>query len=394
VFVLVGALAACDAPRPANPRLWTLFDVAALYAGGADSTFRIATDAGLPGGIPLADFYDKDSATLKVRLGWAEGYQAGYVTTEVWSHFGEIWVQPAYVPVTGWTDGKPQPLTMPWKPIFSVGPESRFYSPFWQIIYVDVPPGTADGALTSARDVLDAGYTLHPGEGRLWVMGAGDKTVGPFSVGGAFLSGPQPVGGGTPVTGWLDGAEVQVLDFPATPVDWDDDKVVAEVPIYRFVLRTGDGKLYAPDMPSVLGTGPPHAHTPAPKDPTTGAVTAKYSGYWRIYTVVVPAGAHVFAPHGTALYDELAGVGVPVDDVSYAPGVADPADPADDQYVVGRVALNPSCFTGDYDPQSAACLYLDSQDEIERYVPADLIRPTDITVTCPLVSAAAQAAKP
>ena len=63
------------------------------------------------------------------------GYGAAYVVTEVWTDFDELWVQPAYVPVKGWSAGKPQPLTLPgpWEPIFSVGPGSRFYSPFWQI---------------------------------------------------------------------------------------------------------------------------------------------------------------------------------------------------------------------------------------------------------------------
>jgi hypothetical protein len=389
-IVLAAALAACDAPRPANPQLWTLFDVEALYAGGADSSHRIATDAGLPGGIPLADFYAKDATTLKVRLAWAEGYQAGYVTTELWSHFGDVWVQPAYVPVISWDNGEPQPLITPWQPIFSVGPQSRFYSPFWQIVYFDVPAGTPADAITSVRDVLDGGYPLHPAEGHIYVMGAGDKTIVPFKVGVA----EQPVGGGTSTPGWLDGAAITVLDFPAVPFAFDADNVLVEVPIYRFLFRTTSGELFAPDMPTVLGTGPAHSHTPPPLDPTTKLPTAKYSGYWRVYTVVAPPGSHVFAPHGTSLYTQLENAGVPVDDVAYDPSVVDPPDEATDQYYVGRVALNPSCFTGDYDPQDTECTYLDSQDEIERFVPADLIHPTDITVTCPVVSAVGKAATP
>jgi len=73
-----------------------------------------------------------------------DGYRSAYVTTELWAHFAEVWVQPAYVPVTGWNaDGTPVRLLGPdghWHPIFSVGPHSAFYSPFWQIVYVGGRP--------------------------------------------------------------------------------------------------------------------------------------------------------------------------------------------------------------------------------------------------------------
>ena len=53
LVLMASALAACDVPRPPSPRLWTLFDVQALYAAGADGTHAIATDAGLPGGVAI-----------------------------------------------------------------------------------------------------------------------------------------------------------------------------------------------------------------------------------------------------------------------------------------------------------------------------------------------------
>ena len=58
LVLMAGALARCDAPRPPSPALWTLFDVQALYADGADGTYAIATDAGLPGGVALGSMLD------------------------------------------------------------------------------------------------------------------------------------------------------------------------------------------------------------------------------------------------------------------------------------------------------------------------------------------------
>ena len=55
-------------------------------------------------------------------------------------------------------------------------------------------------------------------------------------------------------------------------------------------------------IPTVAGTGPPYSNTPPPfsLNPTTPAggpaFTSHYAGYWRLYTVVLPPEARVFAP--------------------------------------------------------------------------------------------------
>jgi hypothetical protein len=88
LLVLMGAVACSEAPRPPNPGLWTLLDARALYAGGASEDTALATEAGIPGGIPLGAMVGDDGVTLTVRRAFAEGYQAGYVTTEIgrWYH--------------------------------------------------------------------------------------------------------------------------------------------------------------------------------------------------------------------------------------------------------------------------------------------------------------------
>ena len=67
MLVLVGAMACSEAPRPENPGLWTLLDARALYEGGAGPDKALATEAGIPGGIPLGGMLEDDGVTLTVR---------------------------------------------------------------------------------------------------------------------------------------------------------------------------------------------------------------------------------------------------------------------------------------------------------------------------------------
>ncbi len=130
----------------------------------------MAEYSSLPGGIPLDRILD--GATLFQRPTVADTYGAHYVTTEVWAGYPQVWVQPMYVPVSGWNAGVPTVIKDAagggWKPIFSVGARSGFYSPFWQAIYFDAPAGTTADTYTSAKQVLDAGLPLHEGAG--WTM--------------------------------------------------------------------------------------------------------------------------------------------------------------------------------------------------------------------------------
>jgi hypothetical protein len=369
-LLLGGAIAACDTPRPARPQLWTIFDVQALYAQGASPDKRIATDAGLPGGVALGSMLGEDHTTLTVQPAWAEAYPAGYLTTEVWAHFDEVWAQPLYFPVSGWSGGAPQDISQ--HPIFSVGAGSLFYSPFWQMIYVQVPEGTA----TSARDIIDGRYALHPARG--WAA-----ALIPDGVGLA-----APSAGAVPGTGWLDGSERPFLKFPKAPVSIGADAVVAEVPIFHFVFVREDGSWAAPAIPAVLGTGPLYSNTP-PSIDLNDVPTGVYSAYWRVYDVVVPAGARVFAPPGSPYDQTLQAEGVKNEgptaygtDITAAPDKSVLAD------IYGRVSLDDRCFAtlAGAQPRFGDCSYLDSQKHIEDHVAKIAIIPTDVTVTCPVVT--------
>jgi hypothetical protein len=398
VVVAVG----CAQPdAPPSPAVFTLFDVKALYDEQVPDTYRIAADSSLPGGIPIGEMMRSDG-TLTVHPTWAEGYSAAYVVTEVWTDFDELWVQPAYVPVTGWTQGARNPLTMPWQPIFSVGPGSRFYSPFWQIIFVDVPDGTPPESLTSAAQVLSSGYPLYRDVGSVMVMYPGDVTFQQRTVGGYTI----PVGDVERRQGWVDGARGSYLEFPSAGLTWDDRLVIDEVPIYHFVARANDGSLVQLPIPTVAGTGPPYSNTPAPffQNPATATggpiFTSNYAGYWRLYAVVLPDNARVFAPPArqdlvTAL--EQAAPDFPRDAL-YSDEIIAASEP-DVRGSVGMVALNPGCFNGpladiELGSMGDPCRWLNSQQQIERYVDAEQIIRTNVTVTCPFVSFRGEAVAP
>lgn len=365
-IALAGVAAGCaQAPAPEAARLFTLADLEGLAASGQTA---VAARSALPGGISLDRILD--GPTLFQRPTIADGYGGHYVTTEVWVGYPQVWVQPMYVPVSGWANGAPvvvtDAVTGAWKPIFSVGPGSGFYSPFWQAIYFDAPAGTTADTYTSVKQVLDAGLPLHDAAG--WTM--------PIVPSDVALSWSLPAA--TVATGWVNGATVSALNFGKGLFSWNEaDNVVAETPLFVFVMRDATGQFVAPNFRTVAGTGPIGS---GGRPPVSVGKPALYSAYWRIYTVEVPSGAAVFAD--AALQAELAADGLPP-----APDL-DPAVLAANPGTVGWVVLNPDCFTNgmSVDPQDGNCRYFDSQAVIEARVPAAAIHATDVTVTCPFVT--------
>lgn len=341
VAAALSGLAACgQGPAPAQPWLWTVADLQALAASGQTA---VAADAGLPGGVPLARILDGEGLFQRPSL--ADRYSATYVTTEVWVGYPEVWVQPMYVPVSGWVDGHPVVLkdgdTGVWKPIFGVGAGSGFYSPFWQAVYFDAPAGATTDSFTSVKQILDAGLPLHEGAG--WTI----------PIVPASLSWNDPAARAE--TGWVDGATVTTLNFGQGLFAWDPaTDVVDEVPLFVFVARDAQGQWSVPDLRTVAGTGPVGSGGPPP---ATTAGQPLYSSYWRLYTVEIPGSAVPFP---------------------------DPADMFPDY--AGRLVTTPDCLADPNNIDPEACSYLDSQQQIERAVPRAAIHRTDVTVTCPFVT--------
>jgi hypothetical protein len=382
------ALSACSqAPAPPAARLDTVFDVEALYAGGATPDDALAPDEGLPGGFPIGNVTTGPAVApagpaLTIRPGFAEGYPITYVTTEVWSNYAQVWMQPAYVPITGFdASGAPMKLAdaAGWHPIFSVGPGSGFYSPFWQIVYFQVPVGTDPAAFTSARQVLDSGYQLTPSQGQTM----------PLVPDGTTANGQMAK------YGWIDGAKISFLNFGTATFGWDAaTNVVSEVPIYAFTLTGSDGAAHVlQSIPEVLGTSPPGSAV-APPLKINGQ--PRYSAYWRITTVVVPSTARVFAPPGTQVNQDLAAIGVMAGTSAAETSIGAAAYYAS---YVGRIAVNPGdpaagiagCFDDvnllEHDATNAStCTWLDSQEAIEANVDLSTSEATGISVTCPVIT--------
>jgi hypothetical protein len=399
VLLVACAAGACGLPpNPSRPHLLTFADLGAL-AAPMDPGATFANADGVPGGLRVRDYvtFDGTDYHLVLRNTWTEGYRSAYVTAEVWTGFDEVWVQPVYIPVTGFTNGKaillvdpakPDP-TKSWSAIFSVGPESAFYSPFWQTFYFVVPPGTGPDDFTSARKVIDSGLPLIPGPGHTMSIVPTDHIVPPTpSAPGQMVGGPA----GT-MEGYVDGKEVDFLDFGKGNFSWDADLVVEPTPLFVLVYRDDTGALQRLNVPTVAGTGPLYANRPA----NMLNAVPHYGAVWRLYTVEVPGTARIFAPPLPEFADAIADYPVGFVAPDYGANVI--AAGADDlSHWLGRVALNavksadgssPGCFSsyddidvGGTDP----CQWLDSQPAIERAVPASWIRPTDILVTCPFVS--------
>lgn len=401
---LAALASACEEQTSrSRPILLTLAD---LEAATARPDEPLLPASGVPGGLPLADYVTKEGEAFRLTLRetWTEGYRSGYVTTELWSGFDEVWVQPMYVPFTDLLDGVPVPLKGAdgkWHPIFSVGPKSAFYSPFWQLFYFRVPEGTDPAAYKSARDVIDSGAELHSARGRTIALVPGEVVLPATTT---VTPPPNVPGGdreiGTPKqgTGYLDGEPVFTIELGSENFRWDEHLVVEEIPLFVLLHRTPEGLLERLPVPTVAGTGPLYENRPIEiSDPHH----PKYGAYWRVYTVELPPTARVFAP--TPLYDAFRAQLPPALLAADAPYGADYLQLAGTDQLflddwLGRVSLGAvptdgateGCFskyaylTGD--DKTVPCRWLDSQPAIEEAVVPEAIQRTDIVVTCPFVT--------
>ena len=160
-------LAGCGLPAsPRHARLYTFTELTAL-ADSPPPSGTFAEDAGVPGGLRIADYVSVDATDpaqhdLTLRSTWTETYRSAYATGELWTGFDEVWVQPVYVAITGFDKTTGQPLKAPdmdtktWSPIFTVGAGSAFYSPFWRTFYFEVADAAEAATFTTARKVIDS----------------------------------------------------------------------------------------------------------------------------------------------------------------------------------------------------------------------------------------------
>jgi len=342
--VLAGAGAtSCDERHHVDHELWTLFDMRAAFEAG--------DTAPLGGtGVPPSAVLERDTdgvVHLKVQRAFADGQPAAFVTTEIWVSYADgIWVQPLYAQSV---DG--QMLVAGAPRIIDVGPDSSFYSPFWQVNVAVVGDVPAD-RYRSSKQLLDAASAIVPAAthtcplrpldvaGRIALPPPWDAwniSLGAIPVGEALYDDE-----GTPT-------HVGLFDFGVdlfeARVDAHRGTVVDELPM--FVFADADGTLLA-DVPRVAGAAP---------RPGAGALR-------RIYKVTLPRGAGAF--HGEAHPTVVAS------------SLSDGADALD---LEGRVALDASCFD-DAASFPGGCVWLDSQAQLESILGSASLQPTTMTATC------------
>jgi hypothetical protein len=330
-----GALGCSGRETSGRARLWTLIDVAAALdadpsatIAGVSASYLLKPSADHPGSYELAGSH-----------GFIEGRPATYMTTEVWENVDEIWVQPLYraINADGTVLDDPD-VREPW--IFGVGPNSLFYSPFWQVYGFQLPDGVNVVDVLDQRAVLDAAKKT----GGLRKMERRITPAAPSSV--------LPPGAWTEniyfdnTAAWDGTGDRRYIDFGPGRFDFDETGVLREVPIFAFRKRNADGDMVPFGTTNVGGTRPlfsgaPSISNAADAGAPTPDLNPNFGGLWRMYTVDVPDG-----------------VGLAED---------------------GRVVTNPSCLDG-----SGPCNVLDSQSAVESLgVPR--IHRTNVLLTCPLV---------
>jgi hypothetical protein len=293
-----------------------------------------------------------------------------------------------YILVTAWNDnpaganrlrdenGDPSP------PIFSIGTQSAFWSPFWQTFYVEVPVGTPSTKYTSTRQLFDDHLVMHPGPNRFASIAPNGlslpskedissaitdlaPTVAAYLTGGIDAL-ADVVKSSKPDAGWLDGVLMPFFDFGTDNFEANADQEIQDVPLFLFEKYDSDGVLKPMGVSNVGGVAPLFSHVP-------GRVSARnrpqFGALWRLHIVTLPKNARAFTKD-----DESAAI---------ANGMMATAAALDT--MVGRVALDASCFGYLATMGLTACTWLDSQRAIEDNLGEKAIQRTDLQPACPFV---------
>ena len=376
VLAALGAAACGDAKLTPGQRLWTMADLQLSSHQGTACTN--------PAGLPCNYFVDKGRDqvrdVLQLKLAFAQGKPMAYITTDFWANYDRIWLQPMYFLVTAWDKNPPEANRLkkddgvsPVGPIFSVGPASAFYSPYWQVFYVEVPAGTPPRKYTSARQLFDDGLVVHPASNRFASIGPASVSL-PLAEDMTFLYADlesylapgttlaSVVTSSQSLTGWLDGAAVSYVDFGTENFAADANRVVEDVPLFLFMAPQADGTFAPLGAPNVGGVAPLFSRLPGQVSPTH---RPHFGALWRLHFVNLPATAAMFS----------------VDDASQL--IAAGGDAAALGLKVRRVALDGACF--DTLDAFAGCVWLDSQAAIEETLGAGAITRTALQPACPFV---------
>lgn len=394
---LAATLAGCeDHEEPAPAALVTLATLQGAWDQGETMNFGAGLDQVFSKGFPPVYFL-RGRSEIRLAPAYTEGTASAYMTTDIWVNFPLVWAQPMYVFVKAWDAGPAGAHVLAGvPPVFSVGPKSAFYSPFWRVYYVVVDPATPPDRYRTVKQILDAELPLFPGPGKLATfVPAG--LVPQADSDGFQLPGLRPVPGpdGSPQPristpkrkqGWIDGVATPVdfLDFGNDRFEWNDRYEVAEAPLFFFFLKDPSGAwVPVTNVPRVGGTGPVGANRPAVAPGNKPA----FGSLWRLWAARLPPTARIFVPPDRLGEWEAAERERP----AWSPSlpVAGPLPPAIadrkdlDQHAF-KVLRDTSCLAPDKTfPDD--CSWLDSQAAVERLLPS-AIEPSQILVHCPYLA--------
>jgi hypothetical protein len=343
-----------------------------------------------PAGLPCNYFVGTGTSgqpVLQFKPAFSEGQPMGYITTDFWANYPQIWLEPMYILVTAWNDKAPganrlrDQNNQPSPPIFSIGTQSAFWSPFWQTFYVEVPVGTPSAKYTSTRQLFDDHLVMHPGPNRFASIApdglslpSGEDissaitdrapTVAAYLKGGTDAL-ADVVKSSKPDAGWLDGVLKPFFDFGTDNFEANADQEIQDVPLFLFEKYDSDGVLKPIGVSNVGGVAPLFSDVP-------GRVSAsnrpQFGALWRLHIVTLPPKAAAFTTT-----DEAAAI---------TPGGLTAADL---DTMVGRVALDASCFGKLATMGLKVCTFLDSQRAIEDNLGEKAIQRTDLQPACPFV---------
>jgi hypothetical protein len=370
----------------------TLFDIQAQMAAGR----RVIA----PINLPMAGrfTYTNEALSIDVSPAFSDGLSAAYITTEYWEGFSKVWVQPMYVMVKA-PLGKMDPIAGV-LPIFSVGPDSAFYSPYWRVFFVVVPDLAPVPEFRTTTDVLNSGYRLIPGPARLCSLAPTGTDITAKRAGMPPLhplTAQETVGPTVTTAGWVDGyaKPVSVVSSGDDRFTYNAQGVVDESPLYVF-RRQSDGPTgpKIAGLPSVGGrdaSGKPRGSAAPDNRPAFGS-------HWRLHFVDLPATAGVMVPtdptpkqmakiHGI----QVAGLkALPIDmgdagrDIFFRPVL-------DAETCRIRIEKAQGTIEGIRTPLLSLCRFLDSESKIQEFLPPEKIVRSDVLATCPWVTYRGQA---
>jgi hypothetical protein len=337
---------------------------------GLDCNYFVA--AGLSGGD-----------VLQYKPAFSEHQPMGYITTDFWANYNQIWLEPMYILVTAWNNKAPGANRLlddagkPSWPIFSIGPQSAFYSPYWQVFYVEAPVDTPPSKYTSTRQLFDDHLVMHPGPNRFASIAPdGLSLPSADDISAAILNRMPTIqahlstgllsdifDSSKTETGWLDGVSLPFFDFGTDNFDADANQVIQDVPLFLFEQYDGSGVLQIVGAPNVGGVAPLFSHLPGR---LSDSGRPQFGALWRLHIVSLPPKAKAFFKTDEDMAITNGGMSALLDTM------------------VGRVALDGGCFAN-LAMGPSACVWLDSQRAIEDNLGEKAIARTALLPACPFV---------